>query len=114
MRRIRTAALGLLLAASFVLAAEPKDCLDLSARQDNDTHSPSGILVTINGYNHCSEDLDGSRCRFRVHALGPGGNVIASQSGRFGGTVASGGRVETKVFVACDPDRVRSISVEAQ
>jgi hypothetical protein len=114
MRRIRTAALGLLFTACALLAANPKDCLDLSAREDSDVHSPSGIRVTVNGYNRCAEDLDGGLCRFRVNALGPGGNVIATQSGRFGGTVASHGRVETKVFVVCDPDRVRSISVEAQ
>jgi hypothetical protein len=114
MRRIRTAALGLLLAASFALAADPKDCLLLSARQDSDIQSPSGVRVTVNGHNRCAEDLDGNACRFKVSALGPGGVVIATQSGRFGGTVEPHGRIETKVFVLCDPDRVRSLSVEPE
>jgi hypothetical protein len=113
MRRSWTAALGLLL-ASFLFAANPKECVDLSARQDNDVSSPSGIRVTINGYNHCSEDMDGYRCRFRVDAVGPNGKAIASQSGTFGGTIAASGRAETKVFVVCDPERVRSVTVEAQ
>jgi hypothetical protein len=113
MRRTWSAGLGLFL-ASFLFAANPKDCVDLSARQDNDVSSPSGIRVTINGYNRCSEDMDGYRCRFRVDAIGPGGKVIASQSGTFGGTLAPGGRAETKVFVVCDPERVRYITVEAQ
>ena len=113
MRRARTAAFGLLL-ASVLFAVNPRDCVDLSARQDNDAHSPSGILVTITGHNHCSEDVDGGQCRFRVNAIGAGGTVIAKQSGRFGGTIAPRGRVETKVFVVCDPDRFRSITVDPQ
>jgi len=105
------AVLGLFLAA-LLWAADPKDCITLSARQDNDVSSPSGVRVTINGYNRCSEDINGYHCRFTVNAIGTGGKVVASQSGSFGGTIAPGGRVETKVFVVCDPDRVRSITVE--
>lgn len=113
MRRTFQVGLGLFL-ASFLFAANPKDCVDLSARQDNDVSSPSGIRVTINGYNRCSEDVDGGATSFRVNAIGSNGTAIARQSGRFGGTIAPGGRVETKVFVVCDPERVRSITVEAQ
>jgi hypothetical protein len=98
--------------AALLYAAEPKDCLDLSARQDHDVTSPSGIRVTVVGRNHCSEDLDGDRCRFRVKVLGSGNAVIATQSGTFGGTVAAHGSVESMVFVVCDPERVRSIAVE--
>lgn len=112
--RARIATLGLVLAALGLLAASPKDCLQLSASEDSDVHSPSGVRVTVRGYNRCSEDLNGTDCRFRVDAVGPGGNVLASQSGQFGGSVAPGARVETKVFVVCDPDRVRSIRVEAR
>jgi hypothetical protein len=113
MRRTWSAALGLFL-ASFLFAANPKDCVNLSARQDSDVSSPSGIQVTINGYNHCSEDIDGSAVQFRVNAIGTSGGAIARQSGRFGGTITPGGRVETRVFVVCDPERVRSVTVEAQ
>lgn len=113
MRRARSSVLALLFAAS-VFGASPKDCLDLTARIDNDVSSPSGIRVTVSGHNRCSEDLDGSEARFKVTAIGAGGAAIATQSGRFGGTVAAHGRVETKVFVLCDPDRVRSIRVEAR
>jgi hypothetical protein len=114
MRPIRAAVLGLLLAGSALFAADPRDCLQLSASEDTDVHSPSGVRVTINGYNRCSEDLNGNDCRFRVEAIGPSGNVIASQSGRFGGSVGPGARVETKVFVVCDPERVRSVRVVAR
>jgi hypothetical protein len=111
MRRVLVA-LGLLF-ASVLFAADPKDCVSLSARQDNDVSSPSGVRVTVNGYNRCNEEFDGYSYRFKVNAIGTGGKVIASQAGTFGGTIAPGGRVETKVFVLCDPDRVRSITVEA-
>ena len=113
MRRSWSAALGLLF-ASCLFAANPTDCVNLSARQDTDVSSPSGIQVTINGYNHCSEDIDGSATHFRVNAIGPSGTAIAKQSGSFGGTITPGGRAETRVFVVCDPERVRSVTVEAQ
>jgi hypothetical protein len=113
MRRTWSAGLGLFL-ASFLFAANPRECVDLSARQDNDVSSPSGIRVMINGYNRCSEDIDGGATHFRVNVIGASGAAIARQSGRFGGTIRPGGRVETLVFVVCDPERVRSITVEAQ
>ena len=113
MRPTWSAGLGLFL-ASFLFAANPRECVDLSAREDRDVSSPSGIRVTINGYNHCSEDIDGGATSFRVIVMGPSGTAIARQSGRFGGTIRPGGRVETLVFVVCDPERVRSITVEAQ
>jgi len=113
MRRAWSAGLGLFL-ASFLFAANPRECVDLSARQDNDVSSPSGIRVLINGYNHCSEDIDGGGTHFRVNVIGASGTAIARQSGRFGGTIRPGGRVETLVFVVCDPERVRSITAEAQ
>jgi len=113
MRRIAMGSLGLLL-ASCLLAADPKDCITLSAKVDHDVSSPSGVRVTVSGYNHCSEDIDGDATAFRVNAVGDGGKVIASQSGTFEGTIAHGARVETKVFVLCDPNRVRSITVEAR
>jgi hypothetical protein len=113
MRRARSGVLALLFAAS-AFGASPKDCLDLTARIDNDISSPSGIRVIVGGRNRCSEDLDGSEARFKVTAIGTGGVPIATQSGRFGGTVAAHGRVETMVFVSCDPERVRSVRVEAR
>jgi hypothetical protein len=113
MRRFRTGALAIFLAAVALLGADAKDCLDMSAKVDNDISSPSGVRVTVVGRNRCSEDLDGSQARFSVKAIGTGGSVIASQHGRFGGTVAAHGQVETKVFVVCDPDRVRSVRAEA-
>ncbi len=114
MRFFRTSAAVLLLAAGALVAGDAKSCLDLSGRIDNDISSPSGVRVTIYGRNRCSEDLDGNEVRFKVMAVGMGGSVIATQNGRFGGTVASHGQVETKVFVSCDPERVRSIRVEAR
>jgi hypothetical protein len=112
MRRFAIGALALLFAAAALPGADAKDCLGLSARIDNDVSSPSGVRVTVNGRNRCSEDLDGSQAGFKVLAIGPGGTVIATQYGRFGGTVAPHGQVETKVFVSCDPDRVRSVRAE--
>ena len=111
MKPTLTAALGFLLAAASLLAATGKDCLNLSVVQDHDISSPSGIRVTVTGRNHCSQDLDGSASRFTVTALGSGGAEIATQNGRFGGTIAAGGQVETKVFLMCDPERVRSLRV---
>src|SRR5712692_3462839 len=102
MRRTWSAGLGLFL-ASFLFAANPRDCVDLSARPDRDFSSPSGVRVMVNGYNKCSEDIDGGATYFRVNAIGAAGTSIAKQSGRFGGTIKSGGRVETLVFVVCDP-----------
>jgi hypothetical protein len=113
-KSIRIAALGFLLAAGSLLAAAGKDCLHLSAIQDHDISSPSGIRVTVTGRNHCSQDLDGSTSRFTVTALGSGGAEIATQNGRFGGTIAAHGQVETKVFLMCDPERVRSLRVAAR
>jgi hypothetical protein len=113
MRRVRTAVLGLLLTVSPLFGGEDKQCLDLSAQQDRDMNSPSGIMVIVNGYNRCSEDVDGNRSRFTITALGPGGNALATQRGRFGGSVKPYSRVETRVFVVCDPERVRSIKAEA-
>lgn len=113
MRPVRLAAVGILLLASPLLGASAKDCVDLAARIDNDAHSPSGIRVFVTGRNHCHEDVDSGEASFKVKAHGIGNAVIATQRGRFGGTLAPGGRVETMVFVVCDPDRVRSVSVEA-
>src|SRR5207302_2993889 len=69
MRRTWSAGLGLFL-ASFLFAANPRECVDLSAREDRDVSSPSGIRVLVNGYNHCSEDIDGAATYFRVNAMG--------------------------------------------
>ncbi|MGH9369104.1 MAG: hypothetical protein ACRD3M_15690 [Thermoanaerobaculia bacterium] len=113
MPRLRAVVLALLLAAPPARAADCRECLDLAAKQDQDITSPSGVRVTVTGRNHCPEDLDGYRCRFKVRVLGAGNTVIATQSGSFGGTIAVHATVETKVFVICDPDRVRSIAVEA-
>ena len=112
MRICRSGLLVLLFSAVALFAAEPKDCLDMNAKIDNDVSSPSGVRVTITGRNHCSEDLDGYDAKFKVLAIGSGGSTIATQNGRFGGTIPSHGQAETKVFVACDPDRLRSIRVE--
>jgi hypothetical protein len=114
MKRFAAVAAFLILLPALLAGAEPKDCLRLSAKQDQDVTSPSGIRVTVVGRNHCPEDLDGDRCRFRVKVLGGGNAVIATQSGSFGGTVAAHGSVETIVFVLCDPERVRSVTVEGE
>jgi hypothetical protein len=114
MRVFRAIAALLLLAAGPLFAADAKNCLDLSARMDNDVSSPSGVRVTITGRNHCAEDLDGHEARFKVMAIGAAGAVIATQNGRFGGTIAPGGQVETKVFVSCDPERIKSLRIEAR
>jgi hypothetical protein len=113
MRRLPTASLAFLLVAAPLFGGDAKDCLDLTAKVDNDVSSPSGVRVSITGRNHCQEEIDGSRSSFKVKALGSGSAVIATQRGRLGGTIAPGGRAETKVFVVCDPDRVRSVTVEA-
>ena len=111
MRRIRTAALGLLLAASALLAANSRDCLELSATvqsvEGNAHH------VRVSGYNRCDENLIESFPRFRVDAIDDKGNVIASQSGQFGAGVAPHERVETAVTVFCDPGLVRRMKAEA-
>ncbi len=112
MKLLATAAAVLVLSSALLRGADPRECLGLSARQDQDVTSPSGIRVTVVGRNHCAEDLDGDRCRFRVKVLGTGNAVIATQSGSFGGTIAAHGSAETIVFVLCDPERVRSIAVE--
>jgi hypothetical protein len=112
MRRFSIGALALLFAVAALPGANAKDCLALSARIDNDVSSPSGVRVTISGRNHCAEELDGGQGTFKVLAIGTGGTVIATQTGRFGGTVSAHGQVETKVFVSCDPDHVRSVRVE--
>lgn len=114
MRGFRIGAAAILLAAGPLFGADPKVCLDLSARIDNDVSSPAGVRVTVNGRNRCSEDLDGREARFKVMALGPGGAVITTENGRFGGSIAPRGQVETKVFLTCDPERVRSVRVEAR
>jgi hypothetical protein len=114
MRRVLTAGVGFFLAVAPLLAASSKECLDLAATRDHDISSPSGIRVTVTGRNHCQEDIEGAHGHFKIKALGTGNAVVGSQRGRFGGTVAPGSRVETKVFVVCDPDRVQSVSVEAQ
>jgi len=108
---ITTAALMLALEAS-VGAANPKDCFALSASQDQDVSSPSGIRVTITGRNQCGESVDGSEVWFKVKVIDRGNSVIGSQQGHFGGTVAPGGSTETKLFVVCDPYKVTSVSVE--
>jgi len=112
MRIWRRGLLVLLSSAAVLLGAEPKDCLSMDARIDNDVSSPSGVRVTITGRNNCSEDLDGDHARFKVQAIGMSGSAIATQNGSFSGTIRAHGQVETKVFVACDPDRVRSVRVE--
>jgi hypothetical protein len=113
MRALPAAAIGLLLAAAPLRSESAKECVDLTARIDNDVSSPSGVRVTIAARNHCQEDVNGSKVRFQVRALGPGNAVIATQRGKFGGSIAPRELVETKVFVVCDPDRIRSVTVEA-
>jgi len=77
MRRARALVLGLLVSAPL-FAADAKQCLELSARQDREMNSPSGILVFVTGYNRCSEDVDSSQGQFKVTALGPEG-ALATQ-----------------------------------
>ena len=112
MSGLRAGLAALLLAASPAGAVEPKDCVSVSAKIDDDTHSPSGIRVIVTGRNRCSEDVDSGRVRFLVVAHGAGNATVGSQRGSFGGTVAPNGSVETLVFVVCDPDRARSVSVQ--
>jgi hypothetical protein len=114
MPRVRAFLLALVFAVRPSLAAECRDCLDLSARLDQDTTSPSGVRVLVAGRNHCAETVDGYACRFRVRVLGAGNKEIATQNGSFGDGVAPRATVETLVFVVCDPERVRSVTVEAR
>ena len=114
MRKTRAAILVLLIGATPAWGGNPKDCMDISASQDSDVHSPSGIRVTIRGTNRCSEEINGGSIAFRVTALATGDAVLATQRGRFGGQIAPHGQVETKVFVLCDPERVRAVRVEAE
>ena len=114
MRIIRTAVLVLLFAAAPLWGAKPTECMEISASQDSDVHSPSGVRVTIRGTNRCSEEINSGSFVFRVIALGSGDAVLGTQRGRFGGQVAPQGQVETKVFVLCDPERVRAVRVEAE
>jgi hypothetical protein len=113
MRLLPAAATGFLLGAAFLQAETAKECLDLAARIDHDISSPSGVRVTITGRNHCQEDIDSREFQFKVKVLAPGNSLVGTQHGKFGGIVAPGRVVETKVFVECDPDRVRSVTVEA-
>src|SRR5260370_42403913 len=106
LRRSGLTVLGILRLASPVVGADAKDCLDLAAKIDHDISSPSGVRVSITGRNHCGEDVDSQGLHFRVKVLAPGNTVVGTQRGRFGGMVAPGLVVETKVFVECDPDRV--------
>ena len=100
------------LAAAAAAGANPKDCLDLSASQDSDVSSPTGVQVTVTGRNHCADSVDSSRAWFTVHAIDRGNHVIGSQGGTFGPVLAPGGSAETRVFVVCDPDKVGSVRVE--
>ena len=113
MRLLSAAAVVLFLAAPLLRAGNAKDCVNLTARIDNDVSSPSGVRVNIEARNQCQDDVDASKISFKVKALGPGNAVIATQRGRFGGSIAPRGLAETKVFVVCDPDRVKSVSVES-
>jgi len=103
--------LGLARGAS---AASAKECMDLSASRDQDVDSPSGIRVTVSARNRCQESVDSGRRWFKVKAIGNGDAVMGSQKGHFGPTVPRQGQVETKVFVVCEPGKVRSASVEAE
>jgi hypothetical protein len=114
MRLLAAVALGFLLCAAPLRAGTAKECTDLAARIDNDVSSPSGVRVSVTARNHCQEDVDGSEVAFKVKALGGGGNPIASQYGSFGSSIRPGATAETKVFVVCDPERVRSVTVEPQ
>ena len=64
--------------------------------------------------NQCQESVDSGRVSFRVKAVDRANVVVASQRGRFGPMVESHGRVETKVFVVCDPAKVYTVSVETE
>jgi hypothetical protein len=95
-------------------AASAKECMDLSASRDQDVDSASGIRVTVSARNRCQESVDSGRLWFKVKAIGNGDAVMGSQKGHFGPTVPRQGQVETKVFVVCEPAKVRSVSVEAE
>lgn len=114
MRLLAAAALGFFLCADPLRAGTAKECTDLAAKIDNDVSSPSGVRVTITARNHCQEDIEGGEVAFKVKALSSGNAVVASQRGNFGGSISPGATAETKVFVVCDPDRVRSVKVEAR
>jgi hypothetical protein len=113
MRSLAVAAALLVLAAASLRADSAKECLDLSARIDHDVSSPSGVRVMITGRNHCSGEVDSHSLRFKVKVFGSGNSLVGTQHGRFGGMVEPGRSVETLVFVECDPDRARSVTVEA-
>ncbi len=112
--RILVAASVLVLGLNAAAAAgsNPKDCLDLSASQDQDVSSPSGIRVTVAGRNHCSDSVNSGSVWFTVKAMDGGNTVVGSQGGRFGPVLAPGGQAETKVFVVCDPEKVAFVRVE--
>jgi hypothetical protein len=114
MRLLAAAAVLLLLGAAPLQAGTAKECTNLAARIDNDVSSPSGVRVSISAYNRCSDNVDGSEVGFTVKALAAGGAVVGSQRGSFGGSIAPGTTAQTKVFVVCEPDGVRSVTVEAQ
>lgn len=103
-----------LICAAPLAAAGAKDCLDLSASRDNDVSSPSGVQVSVTGYNRCDESIHPSSSWFRVTAIGSGNVELGARSGRFQATITPRSRGETKIFVPCDGDRVRLLRVQAE
>jgi hypothetical protein len=114
MRRFGTAAAMSLLIGGPLLGGTPKECLDLGVSRDSDVSSSGGVQVTVTGYNRCEESVEGRRAWFRVTAFGSGNIALGSGAGRFQTTITPHERGETKLFVQCDPDRLRSLKVEAE
>ena len=114
MNRLRLGVVSWLLTAAPLLAGSAKECLNLSATRDAEIYSPGGIQVTVTGVNdRCSDTVHPDQSSFRVRAIGPNGE-LGVQTGRFQTSTPPGSRSQTKLFVSCDPDRVRYLHVEGQ
>lgn len=114
MRLVAAAATFFFLVSASLGADSAKECTDLAVRIDNDVSSPSGVRVGISARNHCQDHVDGNDVSFKVKVHASGGAVVGTQRGSFGGSIAPGATVETKVFVVCDPDIVRSVTLETR
>ena len=99
-------------AAVCAMGPAPRECLELSAERDSQQPIAHGINVSVFAKSLCSEDRPGRETRFRVTVKSTNGGTAGTQKGHFYGTIPSGGRAETKVFVECDPERVGPIDVE--
>ena len=113
MDRLRRGILPWLLTAAPLLAGSAKDCLNLSATKDQEIYATSGIQVTVTGFNRCGDSVNPDKSAFKVKAMGNDGEVGA-QTGRFQTSIPPGDRGQTRVFIYCNPDRVRSLLVEGQ